>query len=196
MKRFSEFKFKLNEQEITLNLTPDQSSGSTASVDVKAEVIQAPVGAQPQQEQPQQSQQPQVDQPTEQPHIDITDAAKFFSKIFESRQKTHVYHLQVRGDEGSYAAHMALDAYYNGILGLIDEIIEVYQGQYGIIEKYDTIDTSDTTTKDKLEYFDEFVKYVREGRSCIPVEDTHLHNIVDEIVALLYKTIYKLKFNK
>lgn len=190
MKRFSDFKFKVNEQEITLNLTPDQS-GSTASVDVKAEVIQAPESAQPQQ-QP----QPQADQPVEQPHTDIIDAAKFFSKIFESRQKTHVYHLQVRGDEGSYAAHMALDAYYNGILGLIDEIIEVYQGQYGIIEKYDTIDTSDTTTKDKLEYFEEFVKYVREGRSCIPIEDTHLHNIVDEMVALLYKTIYKLKFNK
>jgi DNA-binding ferritin-like protein len=192
MKRFSDFKFKVNEQEITLNLTPDQSAGNTASVDVKAEVIQAPDGAQPQQQQ----QQPQADQPAEQPHTDITDAAKFFSKIFESRQKTHVYHLQVRGDEGSYASHMALDAYYNGILGFIDEIIEVYQGQYGIIEKYDTIDTSDTTTKDKLEYFEEFVKYVRESRSCIPAEDTHLHNIVDEIVALLYKTIYKLKFNK
>jgi hypothetical protein len=28
-----------------------------------------------------------------------------FSKLFESREMAHVYHLQVRGDEGSHAAH-------------------------------------------------------------------------------------------
>ena len=78
---------------------------------------------------------------------------KFFSKLFESREMAHIYHLTVKGEMGSHAAHLALNEYYDGILGFIDEMIEVYQGQYGIVEGYETIDTSETKTKDKVEYF-------------------------------------------
>lgn len=179
MKRFSEFKLerKINEQEITLN----QEVKPEGEVKV---------------EQPQQQSQQQQEQPQQSQVETVGDFPKFVSRLFESRQKAHVYHLQVRGDDGSYAAHMALDAYYNGILEFIDELIEVYQGQYGIIEKYDDINTDDTSSVDKLVYFEELVKSTRESRKCIAVEDTHLHNIVDEAVALMYKTIYKLKYNK
>jgi hypothetical protein len=69
-----------------------------------------------------------------------------FSKLFESREMAHVYHLQVRGDEGSHAAH-TLGEYYEGILDLIDTVIETYQGQYGIVDGYETIDTNGTKTK-------------------------------------------------
>ena len=128
--------------------------------------------------------------------VESTECSNFFSKLFESREMAHVYHLQVRGDEGSYAKHMALGGYYEGVLDFIDEIIEVYQGQYGIIDGYDIIDTKDTKTKDPVAYFEEMAEYIKNARKCINEEDTHLHNIVDEIVALLYKTLYKLKFNK
>ena len=124
------------------------------------------------------------------------DIVKFFSKLFESREMAHIYHLQVRGDEGSYASHMALGSYYEGVLDLIDQIIEVYQGQYGIVDGYDIIDTKDTKTKDTVAYFEEIAEYIKHGRKCISAEDTHLQNIVDEIVSLVYKTLFKLKFNK
>ena len=78
----------------------------------------------------------------------------------------------------------------------MDEIIEVYQGQYGIIEGYEIIDTKENSSKDKIAYFEELVITVRTDRKCIKEEDTHLHNIVDEMVALIYKTLYKLKYNK
>lgn len=120
----------------------------------------------------------------------------FFSKLFESREMAHIYHLQVKGEEGSYAAHMALNSYYDNVLELIDEIIEVYQGQYEIIEEYDIIDTKDTKSKDKIEYFKDLANFIKIERKNISEEDTHLHNIIDEIVALIYKTLYKLKFNK
>lgn len=125
-----------------------------------------------------------------------SNPSKFFSKLFESREMAHIYHLQVKGDEGSYAAHMALGSYYDGILGLIDDLIEIYQGQYEIIEGYDVIDTKDTKSKDKVDYFKELAEFIKTGRKCISPEDTHLHNIIDEIVALIYKTLYKLRFNK
>lgn len=124
------------------------------------------------------------------------DVVKFFSKLFESREMAHIYHLTVKGEMGSHAAHLALNEYYDGILGFIDEMIEVYQGQYGIIEGYETIDTSETQSKDKIDYFEELVKQIGEDRKSINSEDTHIHNIVDEAIALMYKTLYKLKYNK
>jgi len=124
------------------------------------------------------------------------DVVKFFSKLFESREMAHVYHLQVRGEEGSYAKHMALGSFYDGVLGLIDDVIEIYQGQYGIVDGYDIIDTKETKSKDAVNYFEEVAEYIKHAKKCINSEDTHLHNIIDEIVALIYKTLYKLKFNK
>ena len=124
------------------------------------------------------------------------DVSKFISKLLESREMAQVYHWTVKGDMGSHAAHLALEAYYDGVIEHIDEIVEVYQGQYGLIEGYDVIATDDTRSKERLEYFKEVVEFVKSERTCIKAEDTHLHNLVDEVVALLYRTIYKLTYNK
>ena len=124
------------------------------------------------------------------------DVSKFISKLLESREMAQVYHWTVKGDMGSHAAHLALEAYYDGVIGFIDEIVEVYSGQYGLIEGYDIIDTTDTKSKDRLDYFKETVEFVKSRRTCIKSEDTHIHNIVDELIALQYKTIYKLTYNK
>lgn len=125
-----------------------------------------------------------------------SNPSKFFSKLFESREMAHIYHLQVNGEMGSHAKHTALGDYYEGVLGFVDDLIEIWQGQYGIIEEYDTIDTTETKTKDTIEYFNELARFIKEERKCIPADDTHLHNIIDEVVALVYKTLYKLKYNK
>jgi len=200
MKRFSDFRVKkIYEDEITLKVedpatTPDNTEPANSNVtpnittdvtngapaDVVAVTAQAEV------------------KPQEQKQEEVVEncASKFFSKLFESREMAHVYHLSVKGDEGSYAAHMALSSYYDSVIEFIDDIIETYQGQYGLIEDYETIDTKETKTKDRLQYFEELVISVKEERKCISAEDTHLQNIIDEIVALIYKTIYKLKFNK
>lgn len=125
-----------------------------------------------------------------------SNVVKFFSKLFESKEMAHVYHLQVKGEEGSHAAHKALEDYYEDMLELLDNTIEVYQGQYGVIEGYDIIDTDDTKTKDFVAYFEEIAEYVKVSKKCIPEEDTHTHSLIDDIVCLIYKTLYKLKFLK
>ena len=136
----------------------------------------------------------EMDQVSESP---VSGASKFFSKLFESREMAHVYHLSVKGDMGSYAAHVALGAYYEGILEFIDDLIETYQGQYELVENFEMIDTADTKTKSPIEYFEELVMFVKSERNtALSAEDTHLQNVIDEVVGLIYRTLYKLKYNK
>jgi hypothetical protein len=139
--------------------------------------------------------------PTQQTPEDVgmqkSGIVQFFSKLFESREMAHIYHLQVKGEEGSFAKHKALGEYYEGVVGLIDDIIEIYMGQYDVIEGYDSIDTTPTRSVDPIEYFNGIASYIKsEKLKCISSEDTHLLNIVDEIQSLIYKLLYKLKYNK
>jgi hypothetical protein len=136
------------------------------------------------------------EQPVEETQ-NLSEASKFFSKLFESREMAHVYHLSVKGDMGSYAAHVALGVYYEGILEFIDDLIETYQGQYELVESFDMINTIDTKSKPPIEYFEELVMFIKSTRNTsLSPEDTHLQNVIDEVVGLIYRTLYKLKYNK
>jgi len=140
---------------------------------------------------------PELEQQPVEEIQNLSEISKFLSKLFESRQMAHVYHLTVKGDMGSYAAHVALGAYYEGILELVDELTETYQGQYELVEDYEIIDTIDTKSKPYIEYFEELVMFVKSKRyTAISEEDTHLQNIIDEVVGLIYRTLYKLKYNR
>lgn len=133
----------------------------------------------------------------EEPMLEKSDVAKFISKLFEAREMAHVFHLQVNGEMGSHAAHTALGDYYDGLLDFIDELTEVYQGQYGIVENYDVIDTSPAKDRQYIPYFESLCEFIKSNRTTsFQQEDTHLQNLIDEIVALTYRLLYKLKFNK
>jgi len=125
-----------------------------------------------------------------------SEVSTFFSKLFEVRQIAHIFHLQVNGQMGSGWEHDALNEFYTSILEFTDEIIEVYQGQYGIVEGYEVIDPSVKNDKTSLEYLKENVEYIKKERKAISSEDTHIHNLIDEVIALFYKTIYKLTYTK
>ena len=188
MKRFSDIKKvkvkRINEAEGESNLPSNYEDMS------KEELLALMSGK---------KEQPEPERKKEEEKVESKesgDISKFISKLLESREMAQVYHWTVKGDMGSHAAHLALEAYYDGVIGFIDDIVEIYQGQYGLIEGYDVIDTTDAKSKDRLDYFKETVEFVKSERTCINSEDTHIHNIVDELIALQYKTIYKLTYNK
>ena len=188
MKRFSDIKKvkvkRINEAEGESNLPSNYKDMS------KEELLALMSGKKEQPEKEEEKEEEKVESK------ESGDVSKFISKLLESREMAQVYHWTVKGDMGSHAAHLALEAYYDGVIGFIDDIVEIYQGQYGLIEGYEVIDTSDSKSKDKLDYFKETVEFVKSERACIKSEDTHIHNIVDELIALQYKTIYKLTYNK
>ena len=59
------------------------------------------------------------------------------------------------------------------------------------------IDNTEDKSKEKIDYFKEVAEFIKSERNtCLSKEDTHLQNVVDEVLALVYKTLYKLKYNK
>lgn len=117
-----------------------------------------------------------------------SNISSVFSKLFQSRDFAHYTHLRTK----SYAQHMALNTFYDEITNLADDFYETYAGQYGQI-KFETETISEV---DVIEYFEDIGKFFIEAHSSLDKKDTHLHNILDEIVGLIYKTLYKLKFLK
>jgi hypothetical protein len=99
----------------------------------------------------------------------------------------HEYHLKSK----SFSEHKALNGFYNDMLDFADEFVETYQGQYGILTDYSI---STKPVHNILEYMEDCVRVFSAGRE--ELEDPHLQNIIDEVVSLTYRTIYKLKFLK
>lgn len=108
-------------------------------------------------------------------------------KMFEARQVAHTCHLKTK----SYAEHKALNKFYDEILELADTFVETYQGQYGILSGYE-IQTQPVS--DPTEYLEDCAVLFKMGKD--ELKDSHLQNIMEEVVALTYQTIYKLKFLK
>jgi hypothetical protein len=121
---------------------------------------------------------------------DAKSVKKLVEKMFEVRQTSHNVHLQTK----SYSTHKALNSYYDKLLDLTDTFIETWQGQYGILTGYESMQV--TPVDDIISYLEDSVKIFMLGRDSLKESDSHLKNILDEVVALTYRTIYKLKFLK
>ena len=116
--------------------------------------------------------------------------ASFISTLFSSRTQAHIFHLQVTGP-GSFAAHSALNTYYDEIIGLTDGIVESYQGRYGIITGYKGEGQWIEDITQVVKYFEALCMYVEKNRVSL-VQDSYIQNQIDEVVALIESTKYKL----
>jgi hypothetical protein len=120
------------------------------------------------------------------------DFSEMISKLNTSSIQVHIFHWQVKG-KSSYVAHKAFGDYYEAIPGLIDGIVESYQGKYGIIENF----TCDGVENFKdvqtcVDYLVGLMEMVEEKRKS--VEDSYLQNQIDAVIELITSTMYKLRF--
>jgi len=114
------------------------------------------------------------------------------SMFFHSRTQAHIFHTRVTGD-GSFAAHTALQAYYEGIVPLIDGLVEAYQGQYGLIEYKEVNGVDNDASKENMvKYFDNLCKFLDKERKEPKLQMSWLQNDLDNVASLLYSTKYKL----
>ena len=118
---------------------------------------------------------------------------KLISTLMASRDQAHVFHWQTTG-AGSFAAHMALGAYYEAIPDMIDALVESYQGKHGILKGFVPVEKFDEYSQSTaLKYFKALATYVDRTYVKIPKEDTNIINQLDAFKDLIYTTIYKLE---
>jgi hypothetical protein len=121
------------------------------------------------------------------PRLNRQAAADFLSLLFNSRTQAHILHLQTN----SYAAHKALNAYYDGIIPLADKYAETYQGLYGIVKGYNTPRKYLEGEKEILPYFEYLDKQVKSMKNKLP-KDLDLENNYADILDLIHSTQYLL----
>lgn len=128
---------------------------------------------------------------------------QYFGKLLHSEVQTHIFHLQIQ----DYAAHVAIGEYYDAVTDLLDDLIEQCQGTHKVIyTDYELEPIINLQSNAKLttanvqiviSYLEELKDFLIQNKlNVFSEEDSHLLNILDEIVSLIAKTLYKLNFLK
>lgn len=115
----------------------------------------------------------------------MKNAGDFVLTLMNARTAAHVAHLRT----SSYAAHVALAGFYEGIVPLIDGFAEAYQGCYGFIS---FTGSSFKLEKDPVVMLTDLKVHMTQARA--ECKEPALQNIIDEMVALTASTLYKLKY--
>ena len=116
------------------------------------------------------------------------DFAKLISYLFHSRTQIHIFHLQTQ----SFAEHMALNTYYDEIVGLIDGLVESYQGKYGIVKGYSNFNLMEyNNVQQVIAYLEALCKAI--DATYDSIESTYIQNQLDGVTELTRSTIYKLQ---
>ena len=102
-----------------------------------------------------------------------------------SREQAHAFHLMTN----SFAQHKALQAYYEGIVPLLDAWAEAYMGKYGRLKRITVNKRFLRDPKKARMYFRSLLGRIRVVK--LP-KDTYLRSVQDEIVALIRATLYML----
>lgn len=113
----------------------------------------------------------------------ITD---FISRVLAARDATHREHWRTK----IYAQHMALADFYESVLDALDEIVEVYQGQFGLVGDF-TVQTKKVT--DITNYLRDDVEWIQSVRDVIANDDPAVMNLIDGLCGIYLRCLYKLE---
>lgn len=115
------------------------------------------------------------------------NASDFVGHLFLARDVAHSVHLNTH----SYAAHKALQKFYEGLPGLTDDFAEAYQGRHGLIGPV-ALQRADKNSS-IVEFLEDSLKTIEDNRQDLCGDDSALQNLIDEIVAHYLSALYKLR---
>jgi len=115
-------------------------------------------------------------------------------ELMNARNSFHKLHLKVTG-EGSYAAHIAIQDFYDGLPGHADTLVEGYQGAAEKILdcKYVTPRTLETVA-DGVAYLRDIYAMINKLQGQLPYSE--IVNNLDLVKDSINSTKYKLLFLK
>ena len=103
----------------------------------------------------------------------------------------HVLHLRSR----SYSEHKALNTFYSDLPGLVDSVVEAWQGRNGELVEYPD-QMVELSEHDDALVFVMYMKMVLEENRGVLGGASEIQNLVDGIAELIDSTLYKLTFLK
>lgn len=112
---------------------------------------------------------------------------EFFGMLLQVRDIAHLTHLRQFNKSGWQ--HSALNSLYDEILDKADDIIESYQGIYGLV---DFVVPSSSAKTDAIQWVTQVYDYIQTNRNIF--SESWIQNEIDTICFLLAKTLYRLKF--
>jgi len=113
----------------------------------------------------------------------------FMGMLFLARDVAHSVHLNTR----SYSKHVALNIFYDRIIGAADDFAEAYQGRHGLIGPITLMSAKKTTNI--IEFLEQQLKELEDMRyEVVGKDDTSLQQLIDNIVEIYLRTLYKLRF--
>lgn len=116
-------------------------------------------------------------------------AADFVGLLFLARDVAHSVHLNTR----SYSKHVALNIFYERIIGAADDFAEAYQGRHGLMGPI-TLHSA-TKTANILEFLEDSLKQIEAARyEVVDKSDMSLQQLIDNIIEIYLRTLYKLRF--
>lgn len=113
-------------------------------------------------------------------------ADRYVGLLMNSRTQAHAFHLTTP----SFAEHKALQAYYEGIVPLLDAWAEAYMGKYGRLKRVTTNKRVARDPRKAKLYFQYLLAKIKTIK--LPRGDPYLQNIQQEITALIRSTLYML----
>ena len=116
-------------------------------------------------------------------------AADFVGTLFLARDVAHSVHLNTR----SYSKHVALNIFYDRIIGAADDFAEAYQGRHGLLGPI-TLQSAKKTAN-IIEFLEDSLKQIEANRyEVCDKSDSSLQQLIDNIVEIYLRTLYKLRF--
>ena len=116
-------------------------------------------------------------------------AADFVGMLFLARDVAHSVHLNTR----SYSKHVALNIFYDRIVGAADDFAEAYQGRHGMIGPISLMSAKKTTNV--IEFLQDQLDEIEKCRyEVVDKSDSSLQQLIDNIIEIYLRTLYKLRF--
>lgn len=112
---------------------------------------------------------------------------QLIARVFCTRDNAHLSHWKTP----SYAEHIALGDFYEDIIEKLDNFIECHQGNSDLIDK---VQLSSKPCSDILKCLEEDCQWIEKNYKALSDGVTPLQNLLDELMGVYIKAIYKLKF--
>lgn len=114
---------------------------------------------------------------------------ELISRVFYARNVAHFHHWRATG-VGSFAKHMALGEFYDGVIDALDPLVEAYQGAFELVGN---IPAPPTSENEVLSLLEADAAWIEEHHEEICKGNRAVANLIDSLTGVYLSAIYKLR---